>query len=68
MDLRRVNIFLLILPPVLVHLGPETVFLVDTLVWSSEQLTWSKLRLGRVAKFGFGVFSGVAKGFRAACE
>ena len=30
-----------------------------------EQLTWSKLRLGLVAKFGFRIFSGVAKEFRA---
>ena len=46
-------------------LGPETVPLDNTLVCSSEQLTWLKLRLGLVAKFGFGVFSGAAKGFRA---
>jgi hypothetical protein len=34
-------------------------------VWSSGQFTWSKLRLGLVAKFGFGEYSGAAKGFCA---
>jgi len=40
----------LFLSPVLAYLGPEIVLLVNTLVWSSEQLTWSKLRLELVEK------------------
>jgi hypothetical protein len=40
-------------------------FLFSTLSFGREQLTWSKLGLGRVAKFGFGLLSGAAKVFRA---
>jgi hypothetical protein len=65
MDLRRVNLFTHFPLPVLPSLGPENFLLVNTLVWSSEQLTWSILLLGLVAKFGFGLFSGTVKGFRA---
>ena len=68
MDLRGVNLFTpLPLPCSALLGGLKSVRLVNTLVWSSGQLTWSKLRLGLVAKFGFGVFSGAAKGFRAGC-
>jgi len=35
------------------------------LVWLSEQITCSKLLLGLVAKFCFGVYSAADKGFRA---
>ena len=53
MDLRLVNQFNLFLSPVLPYPGPETGLVEDTLVWSSEQFTWSKLCLGLVAKFCF---------------
>jgi len=52
--LCRVNLFTLLPLPCSACLGPEIFLLEDTLVWSSEQLTWSKLRLGLVEKFGFG--------------
>ena len=41
----------LFLSPVLSYLGPDSVLLVNTVVWSSEKLPWSKLRLGLFAKF-----------------
>jgi hypothetical protein len=65
MDLRHVSQFTLFLSPVLPYLGPEIGLVEDTLVWSSEQFTWSKLLLGLVAKFCFGEYSGAVKGFRA---
>jgi len=40
MDLLRVNLFIPFLSPVLLYLGPETFLLEDTLVSTSEQLTW----------------------------
>jgi hypothetical protein len=40
MDLRRVNQFTPFLSPVLPYLWPETYLLENTLVWTSEQLTW----------------------------
>jgi hypothetical protein len=40
MDLRRVKLFTPFLDPVLHYLGPETFLLEDTLVSTSEQLTW----------------------------
>jgi hypothetical protein len=40
MDLRRVNLFTPFLSPVLPYLGSETSLLEDTLVSTSEQLTW----------------------------
>jgi len=65
MDLPPIKCLALFLSTVLPYLSPETVLLADTLVWSSEQLSWSKLRLVLVAKFGFGVLRVAAKGFRA---
>jgi hypothetical protein len=51
---------------VLPYPEPETGLVEDTLVWLSEQFTWSNLGLGLVAKLCFGEHSGTAKGFRAA--
>ena len=65
MDLPPIKCLALFLSTVLPYLSPETVLLSDTLVWTSEQLTWSKLGLRLVAKFGFGVLRFAAKGFRA---
>jgi hypothetical protein len=65
MDLHGVNLFTPFLFPVLPYLDPETFLLKDTLGLTSVLLTWSKFRLGLFAKFGFGVFSGAAAGFRA---
>jgi len=41
----------LFLSPVLPSPWPETGLVEDILVWSSEDITWSKLRVGMVAKF-----------------
>jgi len=43
MDLRRVNLFTPFLSPVVPYLWPETFLLEDTLVSTSEQLTWLNL-------------------------
>jgi len=65
MDLSRVNQFTPFLSPVVPHPGPASGLAEDTLVWSSEHFTCSKLRLGLAAKFCSGESSGAAKGFRA---
>ena len=64
MDLRRVNQFTPLPLPVLPFPESETGLVEDTLVWSSEQFTLSKLGLGLLAKFCFDEYSGAAKGFR----
>ena len=46
----------LFLSPVLPYPGPETGLVEDTLVWSTEQFTWSKLGWGLVAKLCFGEY------------
>jgi hypothetical protein len=45
------HIFLTLVLP---YLGPESGLVEDIFVWSSEEMTWSKLLLGLLAKFSFG--------------
>ena len=66
MDLRRVNQFTPLPPPVLPYLGPETGLVKDTLVSSSEHFIWSKLRLGRLQNSVLGEYTGAARRFHAA--
>jgi hypothetical protein len=67
MDLRRVNL-LNPLPLTCTTLpGAWNCSSSEHSVWTSEKLTWPNLRLGLVAKFGFGLLSGAAKGFRVCC-
>jgi hypothetical protein len=64
MDLSRVNRFIPLPLPRSPLPGSKTGLIEDTLVWSSEQFTFSKLRLELVTKFCSGEYSGAAKGFR----
>lgn len=62
-DFPRVNQFTPLPLPCLHHPGPETGLVKDTLVWTSEEITWSKLRLGLVENFGFSGYLVAAEGF-----
>jgi hypothetical protein len=66
MDLRSLNQFSpLYLSAVLTYPGAETGLVDDTLLWSSEKFTSSKLSLELVSKLCFGEYSGAAVSFRA---
>jgi hypothetical protein len=62
-EFPRVKQFTPLPPPCLHRPGPEPGLVKDTLVWKSEEITWSKLRLGLVENFGFSGYLFAAGGF-----